>query len=47
MGGVVHGFGTDGQERILGDVFGAKMVILLKHRDRTMGQKSCTASVGG
>ena len=32
------GFRADGQERILEDVFGAK-VILLKHGDRTHGQK--------
>ena len=33
------GFGANGQERIPEDVFGAKKVILLKHRDRTHGQK--------
>ena len=33
------GFKADGQERILEHVFGAKMVILLKHRTRTLGQK--------
>ena len=37
--GMMVGFGTNGQERILEDVFVAKKVILLKHRDRTHGQK--------
>ena len=36
------GFRADGQEGILEDIFGAKKVILLKDRDRTHGQKSCT-----
>ena len=36
---MMGGFGADGQERILEDIFGAKQVILLKHRDRTCGQK--------
>ena len=31
--------GADGQERILEDVFGAKKMILLKHGNRTPGQK--------
>ena len=30
---------ADDQERILEDVFGAKMVILLKHGDRSHGQE--------
>ena len=33
------GSGTDDQERILEDAFGAKKVILLKHRDKTCGEK--------
>ena len=33
------GLGADGQERILEDVFVAKKVTLLKHRDRTHGQE--------
>ena len=41
-GGGVGGFmgsRADGQERILEDIFGAKMVILLNHGDRTHGQE--------
>ena len=37
--GVVVGFGADGQERILKDVFGASMIVL-KHGDGTRGQKT-------
>ena len=37
--GVVVGFGADGQERILEDVFGASMIVL-KHGDGTRGQKT-------
>ena len=33
------GFGADGQERILEDIFGAKRVILLKHGTGPVGRE--------